>query len=240
MRAKASVNDLDRNMSNEEMRSYIEQAVNAEKKRFIDEAIGAGQKIFDSEKVKAAAELQEIWKDIDVEYQREFNLPSLLEKMDTELIIKDIEQEQSLYKEAGIALGRVFDSGRSLLSRFDNLLLAVGTAAFGVVGDLLNMATGQQTKSDWRDKIRKDIERVYGSLDKNMTRVLNEEYSQRANDMCRSVQISVNARIDEMEHQLKEIIREKESREQDIVKQREYLMNKQEQLNKITKDLGVI
>ena len=243
MKAKASVNNLDESMSDCEMKDFIESAVTSEKKNFIDNTISDWRQIFDSNQSAATDALKKIWYDIDVQYRREFNLSALNDDYSLSLDI-EIDRSESFsersYSTAGKLMGQVFDSGRNFLERVGSFIGGLITGAVGFVSDVYNKVTGSSSKKDWREQIRNTIDKTYKSLDKDMTRTLTKQYNADADDICRRFQAGINARIDDMDRQLKDILREKESREQDVARQKNYLTVKQNQLRQLEKNLDAL
>ena len=241
MKAKAAVNSLDKDMSNNEMKNIIERAVTSEKKNFIESTMSDWTNIFDGENAKTSSALKKIWNDIDLEYRHEFNLPAIANSENLSIDI-EVDRSQSfsqrMYSAAASSFGKVFDKGASFLSRVGNLLEAAGGFMFGVFADAYNRINGTaDTKQNWRDKVRASIEKTYGSLDKELTKELTRQYKKNADDICNNFQDKVDARIDDMQKQLQNILREKKSQEQDAARKKNYLLQKQNELRIIEQNL---
>lgn len=238
MKAKAAVNNLNKDMSDSEMKNLIEREVSTEKKNFIENTIQNWQKIFDREHSKTTDALKDIWADIDLEYRREFNLPALMNAGSASIEIY-VDRSESFYDAASRYIGRAFDSGRNFLERSLNFIGGLFSAAFGVVKDVYNSFTGtSDSRKDWRDEIRNTIDKTYRSLDKDMSKTLSQQYNQKSDEMCNGFQNGIDARIKDMESQLKNILREKESQEQDAARKRNYLLQKQAEIQRIENNLN--
>lgn len=235
IRAKAAVNNLDKDMSDREMKNQIERAVTDEKKTFIDSTMQKWQKIFDSERDKTSQALRAIWSDIDLQYQREFNLPALMDSNSLSIEIS-VDRSESFYDKASKYVGRAFDRGTSFFGMLGNLFAGAVSAVAGFVSDVFS--GDSSSKKDWREEIRETVEKTYRSLDKDMANTLKKQFDSNAKNMCDNFQRGVNARINDMERQLKDILREKESMEQDASRKKNYLLQRQNELSQIEKNLN--
>ncbi len=238
-KAKKSVETLTRDMSSTVMQEAIERAVTAEKKKFIDTTLKEWQNIFNGENDKAQRALRGIWHDIDVEYQRSFNLPAVIDN-EKSLTISAVEDEKSFSKQAYAFAGDMFRSAE----KEDNILGVIGgigmgviAGAVGVVADIFSAFFGNKRET-WRDKIRAEVVRTYSGQGEKIAKVMKTLYKEKTEALCRDIQGSVNARIADMEWQLQNILSEKESKEQDAERKKSYLISKQAELNKISGELN--
>ena len=176
-----------------------------------------------------------------MEYRHEFNLPAIANSENLSIDI-EVDRSQSfsqrMYSDAASSFGKVFDSGVSFLSRVWNGFAALGGTALGIAVDVYNRINGTaDTKQNWRDKVRESVEKTYASLDKELTKELTRQYKKNADDICNNFQDKVDARIDDMQNQLQNILREKKSQEQDATRKKNYLLQKQNELLKIEQNL---
>ena len=238
-KAKEAVEKLTKDMPSTAMQQAIEREVTAEKKKFIDTTLKEWQDIFNRENEKIERALREIWHDIDVEYQRSFNLPAVVDN-ETSLTISEDNNEESFSKQAYAFAGDMFRS----VEREDNILGVIGgigmgviAGAVGVVADIFSAFFGNKRET-WRDKIRAEVVRTYSGQGEKIAKVMKTLYKEKTEALCRDIQGSVNARIADMEWQLQNILSEKESKEQDAERKKSYLLSKQAELNKISGELN--
>ena len=250
-KAKAAVENLTSDMSQSAMQQAIEREVTAEKKHFMDELIKEWQNTLQKENDKAQRKLQTIWQDINVEYQHSFNLPAVVDNNDMQLTLSSgagnyhnpLERSFSdkSYEIAGVFFK---EAGKA-----DNLFgviggIGIGTIAgtLGVAADLFNSFFGGNSQSsvreDWRDKVRSQVVRTYSGLGDKMAKTVTPIYKSSADEYCRNLQKNVNRRLEDMERQLQDIIREKEAQEKNAEQQKVFLMGKKKELNAISQELN--
>lgn len=107
-KAKEAVNHLTKDMSASAMQQSIEREVTAEKKYFMDSMLKDWNDIFNRENERAQESLRIIWKDIDFEYQRSFNLPALTDSNQTNLSLSSPNDNKSFSEEAYNFAGEMF------------------------------------------------------------------------------------------------------------------------------------
>ena len=239
-KAKDAVNGLTKDMSASAMQQAIEREVTAEKKHFMDSILKDWQETFQKETEKANISLRSIWNDIDVEYQRSFNLPAVLDNSSNAITISKPNNKKAFSKQAYNMADDMFRS----INKEDNILIIMGgigigavAGAIGIVADLFSAFFGNSHES-WRDKIRSEVIRAYSGQGNRMSSVMKPLYLAKAEEVCKDLQENVNARISDMEHQLQEILREKEAQEQDADNKKSYLLSKQEELRRISHELN--
>ena len=82
--------------------------MNTKKKYFMDSMLKDWQEIFNRENERAQDSLRIIWKDIDFEYQRSFNLPALTDSSQTNLSLSSPNDNKSFSEEAYNFAGEMF------------------------------------------------------------------------------------------------------------------------------------
>ena len=239
-KAKDAVNGLTKDMSASAMQQAIEREVTAEKKHFMDSVFREWQDIFQRESERAQEALRVIWQDIDIAYQRNFNLPAVANDNSANLSISSPNDNKSFSEEAYGFANEMF---RQTMKE-DNILGIIGgigisavAGAVGAVVDIFNAFFGN-SRETWRDKVRSEVIHAYSGQGDKIATVMKPLYQERTEEICRKLQESVNARIDDMEHQLQDILREKEAREQDATKKKKYLLSKQDELHYISQELN--
>ena len=243
LKAKHAVNDLEKDMSTNQREHVIEGAVAEFKRRFTEETLSRWKNIFDEEYHLAQRELQKIWNDMDVEYQREFNLPTVIDNNRNNLTLTADEPEDDFssnaYRDAGKYLSEVFDGRKSLLGRLWSASCSIGALIFGAGHDLISFARGKQRK-DWREKVRDEVDRHYKDIGTELAKTMRKTYNAQVATACEKIQLTVNERIKDMEEQLQAIIREKETTEQNASRTKNYLEQKLHALYQIEQTLNNI
>ena len=238
-KAKEAVETLNQDMPSTAMQEAIERAVTAEKKKFIDTTLKEWQDIFNCENGKAERALRAIWHDIDVEYQRSFNLPAVIGN-EMSLSISSTDSEKSFSEQAYDFADEMFrcaENEKTILGVIGGIGMGVIAGAVGVVADIFSAFFGNKRET-WRDKIRAEVVRTYSGQGEKIAKVMKALYKEKTEALCRDIQGSVNARIADMEWQLQNILSEKESKEQDAERKKSYLLSKQAELNKISGELN--
>ena len=227
--AQHAVNDINQDMSASEIQGLIERAVESQKKEFIDKMIDEWQKTLSDENQKAQEGLAKIWSDIDIAYQKEFTLQNI-EENTTALAIVVPEEETNavtLFKNiASESFENIFKTGIAIGERLTSAIGFIGSSIAYFGAKCYEWFTGRNREAERRNKIRAQIYDIYQKQSKETSSQLKEKFSEQTKEICASIQENVNKRVDEMERQLKEILAEKESQEQNVAKQTEYL-NKQ-------------
>ena len=241
-KAKSAVDGLTKDMSASAMQQAIEREVTAEKKHFMDSTIRGWQDIFYRENEKAQESLRVIWQDIDIEYQRSFHLPAVVDSDQTSLTISAPGSTKTFSEQAYDFAGESFRTAVETKSALEFIGALGFSAAAGIIGgvvDIFNAFFGNG-RDTWRDKVRSEIIRAYSGQGDKMAATLKNLYQTRTEEVCRSLKERVDARVKDMERQLRDILREKESQEQDAEKERRYLQAKLEELRRISQDLNRI
>ena len=239
-KAKEAVNHLTKDMSASAMQQAIEREVTEEKKHFMDTTLQEWQDIFQRENERAHESLRSIWKDIDIEYRRNFHLPAVADHQSSSLSLSAPDDSQSFSEQAYGFAGAMFRGA----SREDSIFGVIGSIGVGVVAgavgaavDLLSALFGNHRET-WRDKVRSEVIQAYSGQGDKMAAVMKQFYQERADAFCRNLQESINARIADMERQLQDILREKDAQEQDAEQKKSYLLSKQEELRRLSQELN--
>lgn len=243
LKAKHAVNDLEKDMSTNQREYVIEGAVAEVKRRFTEETLSRWKNIFDEEYHLAQRELRKIWNDMDVEYQREFNLPAVIDNNKKNLTLTDDEPEDNfssnMYRDAGQHLSEVFDGRKSFFGRLWSFASSVGAVIIGVTSDVISLARNKQQK-DWREKVRDEVDRHYKDMGTELAKTMRKTYNAQVATACEKIQLTVNERIKDMEEQLQAIVREKETTEQNASRKKNYLEQKLYALHQIEQTLSNI
>ena len=218
-------------MSANDITTAIERGVNSEIKRFIDKISDEWQDTLAAENRKAQNALAQIWSDIDVIYKKEFTLNEVVGNTSLELYVEEEEDWSNKFATAASDLiGNVFKSGVSWFERVASGFGAVITGIGSLAAKAYNYVTGNNPKEKKIRSIREQITEYYEQQGKDMARNMKSQFESQTSELCANVQSVINARIDDMDRQLKNILAEKDSREQDVQKQREFLQQKQREL----------
>lgn len=239
-KAKEAVNNLTQDMSTSAMQQTIEHEVTVEKKKFMDTILAEWQNIFSNETKRAQELLQKIWEDIDVEYQRSFNLPVVVDDSSKSLVLSSPESSKTFSEQAYNFAGEIFRTS----IKEDNIFGIIGgigisavAGAVGVVTELFNLFFGGDREA-WRDKVRSEVIRVYSGQGDKITTAMKTLYQSKTEDLCHHLKENVNNRISDMERQLQDILREKEVQEQDAEKKKSALLHKQDELRRIFEEMN--
>lgn len=236
-RAQRAINNLTEDMSATAIQQAIESEVSVEKKKFIDDITAQWEEIFDAESKKAQSELAKIWNDIDITYQKEFSLAVVAEKNSTALEVfvpSEIKSEPKHFATlAEKAFNNAFASGIGLGERVIYGLESVVYSTVQVIADVFNSLFGNNVYEQQRNKIRSQVIEAYQNQGKDMTINLKTQFQTQTQELCKSIQKDIDARIDDMERQLKEILAEKETQEQDSKSQCDYLTKMKDELKRI-------
>ena len=240
-KAKAAVENLTKDMSQAAMQQAVEREVTAEKKHFMDDLLNDWQTTLQRENDKANRALQGIWQDINVEYQHSFNLPAVIDNSNNNQLAISVDTSGSFSEQAYNFANEAFSEARDEGGLGAKLFLSgVGIIAgtVGIAADLVNSFLGNKSRDDWRDKVRSQVVRTYSGLGDKMASTIKPIYQSGADKVCRELQLSVNGRLDDMERQLQNIIKEKEAQERNAEQQKAYLMGKKQELARIAGELN--
>ena len=238
-KAKAAVNNLTKDMSASAMQQAIEREVTVEKKNFMDTTLAEWQDIFRNETKRAQESLRKIWEDIDVEYQRSFNLPAAADDSSTSLVLSSPESRKTFSEQAYNFAGEMFRG----TEKEDNIFGMIGCISMGAIAGVVGVVTelfgacfgdGRET---WRDKVRSEVIRAYSGQGDRIAVAVKTLYQSKTEELCHNLEENVNARIADMERQLQDILREKEAQEQDAEKKKAGLLYKQEELRRISQEM---
>lgn len=241
--AKNAVDQLSKDMPGTAKQEAIERAANAEKKKFIDATLREWQEIFDRENEKVAQSLRSIWNDIELEYQRNFQLPAVIAEDAGTLTITEEEPESTksfadqAFDEAGKNLSKALSGHGGIVDRIGNAVSAFFLGGIGLISSFFG-GDSQRESNAWRDKIRSDVVKAYSGKGEAMAQAFQMQYAARASAMCRGIEESVNSRVEDMEHQLSELLREKERQEKDAAEKQAYLTEKREEARRLSKELA--
>lgn len=239
-KAKEAVEDLTKDMSASAKKQAIERSVTAEKKHFMDTMIQDWQSIFERQNERAQKSLRSIWKDIDNEYQRNFNLSAIVDDSQTSLSISSLGDNKSFSEKAYDFAEKQFEE----LDKQDNILDVIGCLGSCVIAETVGVlssiysALSGNSRETWRDKIRSEVIRAYSGQGDRMAAVMKPLYRKKTEECCRNLQKNVDSRIADMEQQLQDILREKEAQEQDVETKKDYLLSKKEELRRLSQELS--
>lgn len=240
--AQSVVNNITEDMSAAEIQHIIENAVTAKKKSFIDGLIQEWQNVLSDENQKAQEALAKIWSDIDITYKREFSLTNVVESNSTALAIVMPEEEQSAVSLFGNIVKEssqnIFKAGLEIGERVTYAIGFLAANVFLIGAKLYESIFGTDRRASRRNSIRSQIYETYQAQSRETAKTLKEQFKAQTAEICDSVQSAVEARIDDMEKQLKDILTEKESKEQDAQQQCEYLNRKLSELKTITAEVS--
>ena len=233
-RAQNAIENITEDMSASEIQHVIENAVTAKKKSFIDGLIQEWQNVLSDENQKAQEALAKIWSDIDITYKREFSLTNVVESNSAALAIVMPEEEQSAVSLFGNIVKEssqnIFKAGLEIGERVTYAIGFLAANVFLVGAKLYESIFGTDRRASRRNSIRSQIYETYQAQSRETAKTLKEQFKAQTAEICDSVQSAVEARIDDMEKQLKDILTEKESKEQDAQQQCEYLNRKLSEL----------
>lgn len=243
-RAQHAINGLTEDMSVVAIQEAIESEVSVEKKKFIESITKQWHEIFDAESKKAQDALSKIWNDIDITYQKEFSLAVVAADSSTALDIFIPENSKSMPRQFGELADKAFrealKAGIDWSERISHVLEGVGIAVLQVLSDVWIELFGNDAHEERRSKIHSQVIEAYQNQGKDMAINLKAQFQMQTRELCKSVQKDIDARIDDMEQQLKEILAEKETKEQDSKSHCEYLARKKDALEVISHKLKQI
>lgn len=237
--AKNAVESLERDMSATAMQQVVERAVVTEKKRFMDAIIRESRQIVDEEAEKAQEKLALIWQDIDVAYQSNFNLPTVVEER-RDLVLPESNRSfsQEAFDEAGTLFREMLRTDRSAVDRIVNGVVGVFATAAGVISGLFDMFTGR-SQTDWRSQVRTQVIESYRDEGQRLQVAFQQQYGAMVDALCKQIEESVAVRINDMQEQLQSILSEKESQERDAQQRQADLQQKKEELRQLCRELEV-
>ena len=240
-KAQHAINNLTEDMSATAIQQAIESEVSVEKKKFIDDISAQWEEIFDAASKKAQSELAKIWKDIDITYQKEFSLAVVPYEDSTALQIFIPEKEKSTPSQFGEladkAFRDAFKGGIEWGERISHILTGVGNSVLQVLSGIWIDLFGSNAHEERRNKIRSQVIEAYQNQGKDMAINLKAQFQTQTRELCKSIQKDIDARIDDMERQLKEILAEKETQEQDTKSQCDYLAKMKDELKRIDNEV---
>ena len=239
-KAKEAVNNLTQDMSATAMQQAIEREVTMEKKNFIDTTLEEWQNIFSNETKRTQESLRKIWEDIDVEYQRSFNLPAMTDDSSTSFVISVPESSETFSEQAYNFAGKMFRETKTDNNVFDiigGISIGVVAGAVGVATELFSAFFGD-SRETWRDKVRSEVIRAYTGQGGKLTTAVKTLYQSKAEEICQNLKENIDARIADMERQLQDILQEKEAQEQDAEKKKADLLYKQDELRCISQEMN--
>ena len=137
----------------------------------------------------------------------------------------------------GKSLSKALSGRGGVFDRIGNAVSAVLLGGFGLISSLFG-GNSQKESNAWRDKIRSDVVKAYRGKGEAMAQAFQTQYAARANAICQGIEDSVNSRIEDMEHQLSELLREKERQEKDAAEKQAYLTEKLDEAKRLSKELA--
>ncbi len=162
--------------------------------------------------------LNKIWNDIDIGLNSAFNLPMKVTNNNIAVDISVSTNSEGLNTIGNISLG------------IAALGLIVGAAPLGIlfygaVGFLSKLLGGQEDKSaEVKRKLYKECDKNYDSIKDKLIEACDSQIEA----FIRSVENSVNGRVEDMRSQLKAVMAMKQSQESDVKKQIAALKQQQE------------
>ena len=232
--ATASLDNLSV-MSTNDIKISLEQKVNVEMNRFLDKLIAEWRETLAAENKKAQTALAKIWSDIDVTYKKEFSFAEVTDNTNFELSLKNDEDLPAYFADmAGNFVNNVFKSNQNFRYRAVNVIGALGSGIGYLVTSVYNHFTDNDPQKNRLRSVREQITKYY----EQQGRDLKSQLESHTRKICSNVQTAINARIDDMDRQLKEILAEKDSREQDAKKQFNLLQQKQKDLNSLAEQIN--
>lgn len=226
-------------MSAGEIKNAIERGVNFEINRFVDRLSNEWRDTLSAENQKAQNALAQIWSDIDVVYKKEFTMNEIVGNTSLELYVEEEEDWPNKFATAaGDLLGDVFKSGVSLFERVASGIGAIISGIGYAVTSIYNQFTGNSPKKNRLQSIQTQITEYYEQQGRDMARNMKSQFELQTQELCSTVQATINARIDDMGRQLKNILAEKDSQEQDVQKQCDFLNKRQHDLKAIAKEIS--
>lgn len=238
--AQRAVNNVTADMSANEIQSLIESAITDKRSAFIDSMIREWQKLLADENQKAQESLAKIWSDIDIAYQKEFTLAKIEEStMALAVVVPDEDRSASAVFRNIVneASENIFKSGIAIGKRLESVIATICGGVLYLGTCLYEMFTGKDRQADRRNKIRAQIYELYQQQSKETAQQLKEQFSVQTKEICASIQQNIDDRIDDMERQLKEILAEKESKEQNVEQQCRYLNRQLSELKNIGNEI---
>ena len=213
--------------------SVVNKAVTEEQRKFINELQLLEDNYLNKVINETQKKLQKIWDDIDIEYQQNFNLPVVINKnneVDISNVITNMVAEKDK-KEIIMAYG--IGGGIGLVLGGAALLPII--AALGVGAWFLGFFEDKDLKM--KNVIKNKLTDHYNGLGKKIANDINKQYMNRIEEICQFIEKAANYRIDDMESQLNNMIKEKESKEQDIKIEFQRLESKENILIEINRKL---
>lgn len=213
--------------------SVVNKAVTEEQRKFINELQLLEDNYLNKVINETQKKLQKIWDDIDIEYQQNFNLPVVINKnneVDISNVITNMVAEKDK-KEIIMAYG--IGGGIGLVLGGAALLPII--AALGVGAWFLGFFEDKDLKM--KNVIKNKLTDHYNGLGKKIANDINKQYMNRIEEICQFIEKVANYHIDDMERQLNNMIKEKESKEQDIKIEFQRLESKENILIEINRKL---
>ena len=130
-----------------------------------------------------------------------------------------------------------FKGGIEWGERISHILTGVGNSVLQVLSGIWIDLFGSNAHEERRNKIRSQVIEAYQNQGKDMAINLKAQFQTQTRELCKSVQKDIDARIDDMERQLKEILAEKETQEQDTKSQCDYLAKMKDELKRIDNEV---
>ena len=231
--ATASLDNLSA-MSTDDIKISLEREVNVEMNRFLDKLSAEWRETLAAENQKAQNALEKIWSDIDIVYKKEFSFAEVTDNTNFELSLKNNEDLPAYFSAAASGfVSNVFKSDESFLYRAANVIGALGSGIGYLVTSAYNYFTDNDPQQNRLRSVRDQITKYY----EQQGRDLKSQLESHTRKICSNVQTAINARIDDMDRQLKNILAEKDSREQDAKKELKLLQQKQKDLNSLAEQI---
>lgn len=213
--------------------SVVNKAVTEEQRKFINELQLLEDNYLNKVINETQKKLQKILDDIDIEYQQNFNLPVVINK-NNEVDISDVITNMVAEKDKKeIIMAYGIGGGIGLVLGGAALLPII--AALGVGAWFLGFFEDKDLKM--KNVIKNKLTDHYNGLGKKIANDINKQYMNRIEEICQFIEKVANYHIDDMERQLNNMIKEKESKEQDIKIEFQRLESKENILIEINRKL---
>lgn len=225
MAAVAAIDEYEDGMSADDVKYLVNKAVTPIQKKMIQELNYLQQDLVKRESERTAKQLRELWDDITI---HSTNL-MMLEKEHSEMSFR-INND---------------NSGKKLMAGFGAYLLA-GVAGFAPLVVLAAAYCGwryggEMFKKDPRIELRNQVRSQMAKQEEEFLSKMRSQYLNSVNQYTSLMKEEVKGRIDDMEEQLDQIVREKESKELSAQEQKEQLLAMQANIRMIGQNaLGVL
>lgn len=202
--AVQAINGYHDGMKSQDVQYLVDKAVTPIQKQFIEDINELQHQAIQRESQEAIRQLQKIWEDMD--FPAKF-LPISNELAD--LVHINVKGHGS-----PVELGL----GSRLATDMAGLLVSIATGSW-LVGFITILGTRYMIASnnvtDRKDNIKQQVRNQYEKMLKNFSTDVSRQYRKSVDEICSSMQIEADNRLETMEQQLRSLIDAKESKERD-------------------------